>query len=124
MACFSESDVYKSLKDVFRLNSFKSKLQEQATLSVFKGKNDVFISMPTGSGKSLCFQLPAVLHPGVALIVSPLLALISDQIEHLKKLHIQAETINSRTADTQRRKLFHHLTSVPRDSKNTSSCCT
>nr|CAH8846263.1 unnamed protein product [Trichobilharzia regenti] len=116
MASFNQHDVYKSLSDVFKLKEFKSKLQEQAVLSVLKGRNDVFISMPTGSGKSLCFQLPAVMRPGVALVVSPLLALISDQLEHLKKLHILAETINSRTADTQRRKLFHQVTSIPRES--------
>ncbi|CAH8846332.1 unnamed protein product [Trichobilharzia szidati] len=116
MASFNQHDVYKSLNDVFKLKEFKSKLQEQAVLSVLKGRNDVFISMPTGSGKSLCFQLPAVMRPGVALVVSPLLALISDQLEHLKKLHILAETINSRTADTQRRKLFHQVTSIPRES--------
>ncbi|CAH8502236.1 unnamed protein product [Schistosoma turkestanicum] len=117
MARSNQDDVYVALNEIFKLKNFKSKLQEQATLSVFKRKNDVFISMPTGSGKSLCFQLPSVLHPGVALIVSPLLALISDQISHLKKLHIQAETINSRTADTQRRKLFHQLMSTPLGSK-------
>ncbi|CAH8524259.1 unnamed protein product [Schistosoma mattheei] len=118
MARPSQDGVYTALNDIFKLKNFKSKLQEQATLSVFKGKNDVFISMPTGSGKSLCFQLPSVMHPGVALVVSPLLALISDQLTHLKKLHIQAETINSRTADTQRRKLFHQLMSTPLGSKS------
>ncbi|KAK4471398.1 hypothetical protein MN116_004829 [Schistosoma mekongi] len=106
MAVSREADVQVALNEIFKLKDFKSKLQEQATLSVFKG-----------SGKSLCFQLPSVLRPGVAIIVSPLLALISDQIEHLKKLHIKAETVNSRTADTQRRKLFHQLTSVPICSK-------
>ncbi|XP_018651087.1 putative dna helicase recq5 [Schistosoma mansoni] len=114
----SQDGVYTALNDIFKLETFKSKLQEQATLSVFKGKSDVFISMPTGSGKSLCFQLPSVVHPGIALVVSPLLALISDQLTHLKKLHIRAETINSRTADTQRRKLFHQLMSTPLGSKS------
>ncbi|KAH8876072.1 ATP-dependent DNA helicase Q5 [Schistosoma japonicum] len=118
MSVSSEADVHVALNEIFKLKNFKSKLQEKATLSVFKGKNDIFISMPTGSGKSLCFQLPSVLRPGVAIIVSPLLALISDQIEHLKKLHIKAETVNSRTADTQKRKLFHQLTSMPICSKS------
>ncbi|CAH8559854.1 unnamed protein product [Schistosoma rodhaini] len=118
MARPSQDGVYTALNDIFKLETFKSKLQEQATLSVFKGKSDVFISMPTGSGKSLCFQLPSVVHPGIALVVSPLLALISDQLTHLKKLHIRAETINSRTADTQRRKLFHQLMSTPLGSKS------
>uniref|UniRef100_A0A095C5V6 DNA 3'-5' helicase n=1 Tax=Schistosoma haematobium TaxID=6185 RepID=A0A095C5V6_SCHHA len=107
MARPSQDGVYTALSDIFKLKNFKSKLQEQATHSVFEG-----------SGKSLCFQLPSVMHSGVALVVSPLLALISDQLTHLKKLHIQAETINSRTADTQRRKLFHQLMSTPLGSKS------
>ncbi|GAA53032.1 ATP-dependent DNA helicase Q5 [Clonorchis sinensis] len=65
--------------------------------------------MPTGSGKSLCFQLPAVCHLGVALVVSPLLALINDQLAHLQHLGINATTINSRLNSKQRQSLIDSL---------------
>lgn len=63
---------------------------------VFSGTQDVFISMPTGAGKSLCFQLPAVYHGGVSIVISPLLALMHDQLSHMRKLGIRAETLNSK----------------------------
>jgi len=52
--------------------------------------------MPTGAGKSLCFQLPAVYLDKVTIVVSPLIALIHDQLQHMKALNIKAETINSK----------------------------
>ena len=52
--------------------------------------------MPTGAGKSLCFQLPAVFLDKVTVVVSPLIALIQDQLQHMRALNIKAETINSK----------------------------
>ncbi|CAL8093252.1 unnamed protein product [Calicophoron daubneyi] len=98
-----------TLRDVFKLPSFKSELQENAVVCISQRTDDVFVSMPTGSGKSLCFQLPAVIHSGVALVVSPLLALISDQLLHLKQLGINSESINSRLTESQRAKTIERL---------------
>ncbi|KAG5446535.1 ATP-dependent DNA helicase Q5 [Clonorchis sinensis] len=98
-----------ALSSTFKLSSFKSSLQEQAIRCVFRRQHDIFISMPTGSGKSLCFQLPAVCHLGVALVVSPLLALINDQLAHLQHLGINATTINSRLNSKQRQSLIDSL---------------
>ncbi|KAK3920854.1 ATP-dependent DNA helicase Q5 [Frankliniella fusca] len=107
----SEDDpLLSQLKEYFGHNQFKSKLQERAVREIVKRKGDVFVSMPTGSGKSLCFQLPAVLHSDkVALVFSPLLALMKDQIDHLSKLNIVANSINSKMSSTERKAVIQDL---------------
>ncbi|XP_041827578.1 ATP-dependent DNA helicase Q5 isoform X2 [Melanotaenia boesemani] len=65
-----------ALKTHFGFNSFRSKLQEDVVKAVMRGDRDVFVCMPTGAGKSLCYQLPAVLADGITLVISPLIALI------------------------------------------------
>ncbi|XP_046754049.1 ATP-dependent DNA helicase Q5 [Diprion similis] len=88
----------KSLKKLFGHDDFKSDTQRHATLAVYERKKDVYICMPTGSGKSLCFQLPAVLQENkVALIFSPLIALIKNQVDILQSLKINAKCLNSKT---------------------------
>ena len=68
--------------------------QERVIDNVLAGKSTVVI-MPTGGGKSLCFQLPALVLPGVTLVISPLIALMKDQVDGLHKLGIPATFINS-----------------------------
>jgi len=68
----------------------------------FAGKSDVFVSMPTGAGKSLCYQLPAAVSAGVTVVVSPLIALMQDQLTHLRSLNIHACTINSKISAKER----------------------
>lgn len=72
----------------------------------------MFVSMPTGSGKSLCFQLPAMLSNKLAIVFSPLLALIKDQIDHLSKLKIPAESINSKMTSKDRERVLNDLRSM------------
>ena len=64
-------------------------------------QRDAFVLMPTGAGKSLCFQLPALKMPGVTLVISPLIALMKDQVDYLKANGIPAEFINSTLARTE-----------------------
>jgi len=69
-------------------------LQEDIALSVLAG-NDTLALLPTGGGKSICFQVPALAKEGICLVISPLIALMKDQVENLKKRDIKAEAIYS-----------------------------
>lgn len=74
--------------------------------------------MPTGSGKSLCFQLPAMLQDKkLAIVFSPLLALIKDQIDHLAKLKIPAESINSKMTSKDRERVINDLQNMKPSTK-------
>lgn len=70
------TSIQKALKSHFGFEKFRSQQQEDVVNAVVKGDRDVFVCMPTGAGKSLCYQLPAVLANGITLVVSPLIALI------------------------------------------------
>ena len=67
--------------------------------------------MPTGAGKSLCFQLPALLSRGITLVFSPLIALIEDQIIRLKEKGIPAEALNSKTLAKERKRILADIQS-------------
>jgi ATP-dependent DNA helicase RecQ len=75
--------------------------QAEIVSGVLSGRNTVVV-MPTGAGKSLCYQLPAVLLPGVTLVVSPLIALMQDQVEQLTARGIPAAFINSTLSESER----------------------
>ncbi|MBL8258490.1 MAG: DNA topoisomerase 3 [Candidatus Competibacteraceae bacterium] len=81
------------LRTVFRLTSFRP-YQEQVCRTVTEGR-DVLLVMPTGAGKSLCFQLPGIARSGTTLVVSPLIALMEDQVAKLRELGLNAERIHS-----------------------------
>jgi ATP-dependent DNA helicase RecQ len=89
----SGDDVKPALKRIFGFEHFRAG-QEAVVHDALAGR-DVLALMPTGGGKSLCFQLPALLQPGVTLVVSPLIALMQDQVRLLRDYDIPASFINS-----------------------------
>ena len=95
-------DLHSPLKKFFGFNKFKG-LQEQVIKSIVDKKN-TFVIMPTGGGKSLCYQLPALISDGCAIVVSPLIALMKNQVDVLRG-HYQndsiAHVLNSSLTKTQ-----------------------
>ncbi|SDY13670.1 ATP-dependent DNA helicase RecQ [Nitrosomonas sp. Nm58] len=82
-----------TLHDVFGYSAFRG--EQQYIVEHVAAGGDALVLMPTGGGKSLCYQLPALLRPGVGVVVSPLIALMQDQVETLNQLGVQAEFLNS-----------------------------
>ena len=86
-------EAHQILKDTFGYDTFRSS-QEAIIAAILTGDN-VLAVMPTGAGKSMCYQIPALIRQGVAIVVSPLVALMEDQVSALKLAGVAAETINS-----------------------------
>lgn len=95
------------LSRVFGFESFRG-LQEEIIRAVMDG-NDSLVLMPTGGGKSLCYQLPGLCRPGTALVVSPLIALMDDQVAALRQLGIQARAWHSEQTPQEGREIREQL---------------
>jgi ATP-dependent DNA helicase RecQ len=90
MAVTSASEI---LQSVFGYTSFRG--EQQAIVEHVAAGNDALVLMPTGGGKSLCYQIPALLRDGLAIVVSPLIALMQDQVDALSQLGVRAAFLNS-----------------------------
>jgi ATP-dependent DNA helicase RecQ len=95
------------LKDYFGFDSFRNP-QEEIINEVISGQ-DVLVLMPTGGGKSLCYQIPAIVRPGVGIVVSPLIALMEDQVAALKLQGINAAYYNSSLSSEEAREVLAQL---------------
>jgi ATP-dependent DNA helicase RecQ len=98
----NEIDIHKELKKYFGFSQFKG-LQEQVIQSLLAGQN-TFVIMPTGGGKSLCYQLPALTREGTAIVVSPLIALMKNQVDAIRSLSSEngiAHVLNSSLTKTE-----------------------
>jgi ATP-dependent DNA helicase RecQ len=101
------SDLRSILRSTFGFDSFHDG-QEAAVESAVRG-DDTLVFMPTGGGKSLTFQLPGIVRPGVAVVISPLISLMKDQIDKLNRLGIRAERIDSTVSLELQRSVLEEL---------------
>jgi ATP-dependent DNA helicase RecQ len=104
-------NIYDVLKKFFGFSKFKG-LQEEVIKSVLN-KHNTFVIMPTGGGKSLCFQLPALMEPGTAIVVSPLIALMKNQVDALRAISSEegiAHVLNSSLNKTQVKRVKSDMT--------------
>ena len=92
-------DALRILNEVFGYPAFRGRQAE--VVAHVAGGGDALVLMPTGSGKSLCYQVPALLREGMAVVVSPLIALMQDQVEALAELGVRAAFLNSTLSGAQ-----------------------
>ncbi|KAB0457917.1 ATP-dependent DNA helicase RecQ [Vibrio kanaloae] len=103
------NDAQNILQDVFGYQSFRDGQQEVIDLAV-EGQDSLVI-MPTGGGKSLCYQIPALVRQGLTLVISPLISLMKDQVDQLKANGVAAECINSSMPRDQLLSVFNRMNS-------------
>src|SRR3712207_105259 len=99
----------RTMREVFGFRSLRPG-QEEVIRSVLSGRDTLAI-MPTGAGKSLCYQLPALHLPGTTVIVSPLISLMKDQVDKLSDAGVEAAQVNSALTESERRE---HIARVER----------
>ena len=95
------------LQNIFGYHSFKG-LQEQIINHVISGES-CLVLMPTGGGKSLCFQIPALVFEGITLVISPLIALMEDQVDTLHEVGISATYISSTIEFNDQQQIFQDI---------------
>ena len=98
-----QKDIFKILKDYFGYESFRGE-QERIIRRITEERKHALVLMPTGSGKSLCYQIPALYFENSTIVISPLIALMQDQVDVLRKKNIPAAFINSTLSKQERDK--------------------
>src|SRR5690606_21414516 len=95
------------LREVFGFPGIRG--EQAAIVAHLVAGGDALVLMPTGGGKSLCYQLPALLRPGTGIVVSPLIALMQDQVDALRQLGVRAACLNSSLDAVQARAVAQAL---------------
>ena len=109
------------LKSVFGYEGFRPG-QEQLIDALLQGRDAMGI-MPTGAGKSMCYQLPALLLPGITLVVSPLISLMKDQVNALVQSGVRAAYLNSSLTEGQTAKAIANTRARASDSGSRTTAC-
>lgn len=107
-----QHDTISALKKFFGFNQFKG--QQEAIIQSVLNRNDTFVIMPTGGGKSMCYQLPALMQAGTALVVSPLIALMKNQVDSIRSFATDdsvAHVLNSSLSKAEITKVFSDVRS-------------
>ncbi|WP_411084946.1 DNA helicase RecQ [Streptomyces sp. 061-3] len=99
----TESDALRTLHRVFGYEAFRG--EQEAVVDHVVAGGDAVVLMPTGAGKSLCYQIPALVRPGTGIVISPLIALMQDQVDALRALGVRAGFVNS-TQDFDERRVM------------------
>ena len=111
----SDADLLTPLRRYWGYSSFRP-LQERIVRSLLAG-HDTCVVMPTGGGKSLCYQLPAVVSEGTTVVISPLIALMQDQAAQLAQMGIPAAVLNSSISNEEQRRIMKQAR------RGRSGCC-
>ncbi|WP_253679732.1 DNA helicase RecQ [Tenacibaculum mesophilum] len=109
MMQITEQELLEKLKVNFGYDSFR--LEQQAIIENILAKKDTLVIMPTGGGKSICYQLPALFFEGITLVISPLIALMKDQVDSLKANGIPATFFNSSQSTEEQQQVFDAMAS-------------
>jgi len=101
------------LKSIFGYGGFRH--QQQDVIQTLLDGRDALVLMPTGGGKSLCYQIPALMREGITIVVSPLIALMQDQVDSLKQLGVKAAFINSSQTELETEQVKQQMLSATLD---------
>ena len=101
------SELYKVLKATFGYSQFR--YQQEKIIQSVLSKKDTLVVMPTGGGKSMCYQLPALMFDGLTIVVSPLIALMNDQVSALNELGVAAESLHSNQSNEKLQNIYSRV---------------
>lgn len=116
------AEVDRLARNVFGVNNFRQNQLEAINASL--SGRDVFVIMPTGGGKSLCYQLPSFLRNGVTLVISPLVSLMTDQVIQMKELNVNADYLIKGTSKEDTNRIYRTMLSFSSSSSSSSSSST